>query len=297
MAEHELAGLRCSEVLELSGAFVLGALPREEADAVRAHLAACPEAHAEVAELGAVLPALFETVEPVEPPAGLKSRILAAAAAGAQRDADAAPAGAIPLSAEPPVAAVEPPDAFEPERTLKPFPASDTDRRTGPISIFRRPAWAALAMAAAVAAVALGAWNIQLRDQLGSLTAYREGVVEVIEEASRPGAQLAVLTAPEDPAGPTGLAAVGADGSVALVMRDLAPTNGTQVYETWLIAGDGNPIPIGSFTVDTSRTASFTTSRPSLGAGVTVALSLEPQPGATAPTVVVAVGAATSQES
>ncbi|HXG25365.1 MAG TPA: anti-sigma factor, partial [Candidatus Binatia bacterium] len=111
------------------------------------------------------------------------------------------------------------------------------------------------------------------------------------------GAQLAILNPPDNPAGPSGLAAVGADGSVALVMRDLAPTSGTQVYETWLIGADARPIPIGHFTVDASRTASFVTARASLGPGVTVALSLEPGPGATTPTTVVALGQAGAQES
>lgn len=284
MAEHELGGLRCSDVLEASGAFVLGALAPAEADAIRRHLAECPEAHAEVAELGGVLPAFFEAVEPVEPPAGLKERLLAAAAAETQR---AAGTRVAVDSAGP-----------EPERTLTPYPAAEPERRRLDLgSIFRRPIWAGVALAAALGVVALGAWNIQLQGERDALAAYRAGVVEVLEEATRPGAQLAVLTPPEDPSGPSGLAAVGADGSVALVMRDLAPTTGTQVYETWLIGSDGNPIPIGSFTVDASRTASFTTARASLGPGVTVALSLEPSAGATVPTVVVAVGTARAEES
>ena len=288
MPEHEFAGLRCSDVLELSGAFVLSALPPDEAEAVRRHVAACPEAHAEIMELGSVVPALFETVEQVEAPAGLKERILAAAAAeqaamGARTDrtVDTQPAAA------------------DTQRTVKPYPsAADTQRRAFDLgALFRRPIWAGVAAAAVVAAIALGALSLQLRTEIDGLTAYRNGVVEVLEEAARPGAQLAVLSAPEDPAGPTGLAAVGADGSGAMVMRDLAPTTGTEVYEAWLIGAEGTPIPIGSFQVDDSRTASFTTARASLGPGVTVALSREPAAGATAPTVVVAVGVASSQQS
>ena len=279
MADHLFAGLRCADVLELSGAFVLGALSPEEASAVRQHLAECPEAHAEIAELGSVLPALFESVEPLAPPMGLKARILQAAAADTQRADDSQQAS-------------DTRPAVEPERTLKPFPEADTGRRGfNPGSIFRRPVWAAVAMAAVVAAVALGAWNIQLRNDLETLTAYREGVVEVLEEAARPGARLAVLTAPEDPAGPSGLVAVGGDGTVALVMRDLAPTTGTQVYEAWVIAGDNAPIPVGSFTVGNDRTASFTTAHPTAGPGITVALTLEPAAGATTPTMpIVALG-------
>jgi anti-sigma factor RsiW len=296
VADHDLAGLRCSDVLELSGSFVLGALAPEELDAVRAHLAACPEAHAEVAELGAVVPALFETAERVEPPAGLKARILAAAAAEQQAEATAR-AAETQRRGE----ALRAPDTQGPvdaERSIEPFPTADAQRRGWDLgAIFRRPIWAGIAAAAVVAAIALGALSLNLRTQLEGLTAYRNGVVEVLEEAARPGAQLAVLVAPQTAPGPTGLAAVGADGSVALVMRDLAPTTGTQVYTAWLIGDEGTPIPVGDFKVDDSRSASFTTARATLGPGVTVALSLEPQAGATSPTTVVALGTARGQAS
>jgi anti-sigma factor RsiW len=73
--------MTCDQIRDLAGAFVLGALSPAEADAVRAHLDSCDEAHAEIRELGGALPVLNESVPVVEPPAGLKSRIMAAAAA------------------------------------------------------------------------------------------------------------------------------------------------------------------------------------------------------------------------
>ena len=66
---------------------------------MRAHLATCPDEHAEIAELGSVLPALDASVPVVEPPAAVKARILAAAAA------DLAPPAAAPI----PVSAAERP--------------------------------------------------------------------------------------------------------------------------------------------------------------------------------------------
>ena len=75
-----MRGLTCDEVRELAGAFVLGALEPADDAAVRAHLATCPEAHEEIAELGGVLPVLGESVPLVEPPDGLRARIMAAAA-------------------------------------------------------------------------------------------------------------------------------------------------------------------------------------------------------------------------
>jgi len=278
MAEHTFASLTCSDVAELAPAFVLGALNAGESDAVRRHLADCPELHAEMAELNSVVPALFEVVEAIAPPADLKARILAAAAADLETRR-AAPATATPAA-----------------RPIVPTP---TPRRGWDLgAIFRRPVWAAVAAAAVIAAVALGAWNVQLRDQVAGLEAYRAGVVAILDQAARPGAQLAVLTDPAGAGGQSGLAAVAADGSVAIVMRDLAPTTGTQVYEAWLIGADQVPVAIGGFTVGGSGTASFTTSHASMGEGVVVALTLEPREGATAPTPpIVAAGQARAQSS
>jgi hypothetical protein len=165
-------------------------------------------------------------------------------------------------------------------------------------ALFRRPVWAAVSLAAALAVVILGVWNVQLRDQVADLSTYRNGVAAVLDQAAQPGSQLAVLAAPTGGTGPSGFAAVGADGSVALVMHQLAPTAGAQVYEAWLIAGTGAPVPIGGFTVGAGGAAAFSTGHSSLGAGVTVALTLEPGPGATTPTLpIIAAGKAAGQSS
>ena len=284
MAEHTFAGLTCSEVADLAPAFVLGALEAAESDSVRRHLAECPEPHPEMAELYSVVLALFEVVEPVAPPAGLRDRILTSAAVDTQREAEA-----------PPAADTRPGEAPRAAPDVRRLSTRD-ERTPGWTGIFRRPIWAAVSLAAALAVVVMGFWNLQLQREIGTLAAYREGVVEVIEQASAPGAQLAVLAPPEG-GGPTGLAAVGADGTVALVMRDLAPTTGTQVYEAWIIAGQAAPVPIGEFTVAQGGLGTFRTAQPEASEGVLVALSLEPGPDSTTPTTVVAVGQAQPRQS
>lgn len=279
MAEHTFAGLTCAEVADLAPAFVLGALEAAASDTVRRHLAECPEAHAEMAELHSVVPALFEVVEPVAPPAGLKDRILAAAAADTQRVTDASR-----VAAAPPASDVQRPRVVG-------------DRAPGWTSIFRRPVWAAVSLAAVLAVVALGAWNLDLQDRNRALAAYQQGVEQVLAEAAQPGAQLAVL-APTAGGGPSGLAAVAEDGTVAIVMRNLAPTSGSEVYEAWLIAGDLAPVPIGEMRVGADGTAALVTNQVPLGSGVTVALTLEPGPDSTAPTKTpVAAGQAKAQAS
>src|SRR5829696_5041441 len=72
--------MTCDEIRDLAPAYVLGALERDEERAVAEHLRTCPDVHAEIAELGSVVPYLDETVPLVEPPASLRERILSAAA-------------------------------------------------------------------------------------------------------------------------------------------------------------------------------------------------------------------------
>jgi anti-sigma-K factor RskA len=76
-------------------------------------------------------------------------------------------------------------------------------------------------------------------------------------------------------------------------MRDLAPTTGSQVYETWVISGENAPVPVGGFAVGSTGQAAFTTQPSPAPAGATIALTLEPQAGAKAPTLpIVSVGKA-----
>ncbi len=74
MTEH------VSDDLEL---YALGALRPGEADRVTAHLATCPACREELNEVAIVVNALPDMVPLREPPAGLKERILSAAAADA----------------------------------------------------------------------------------------------------------------------------------------------------------------------------------------------------------------------
>ena len=266
--------LTCDEVREMAGAFVLGALDPAEAAAVRAHLDTCDDVHEEIAELGGVLPALAESVPVVEPPEGLKARIMAAAAADLEeRTAAVATSGAT---------------ATVPEPT--PFPsASERTERKARTST---GSWI-LRIAAVVAIVGLAGWNLLLQNQLNATEAYQRSVAAVIDVAAQPGSLTAILT-PADGTG-SGFAAVGTDGTVALAARDLAPTSGSTVYTTWAIGRDGVPLALGDFTVGSDGTGAIESSSPALAAGTVIALTREPTPGMTAPTgPVVSKGVATA---
>jgi anti-sigma-K factor RskA len=272
----DVATLTCDEVREMAGAFVLGALEPADEAAVRAHLVTCEDAHAEIVELGGVLPALAESVPVVEPPVGLKARIMAAAAADLEertaRPSDVAPTAAPTV----------------PEPTAFPTPAERDVRRARTST----GTWV-LRAAAVLAIVALGGWNLLLQNQLTAAQAYEQSVAAVLDVAAQPGSLTAILT-PDDGTG-SGLAAVRADGAVTLAMQDLAPTTGSTVYTAWAIGGDGVPVAIGDFTVGSDGTASFAAPTSPLASGTVLALTREPTPGATAPTgPIVSKGVATA---
>ena len=267
--------MTCDDIRDLAAGFVLDALEPDEMDAVRAHLASCDDAHGEIAELASALPALAASAPVMEPSAGLGARIRAAAAADLAADVPSAPASPSPLVAVPPAVA---------PAAVTPIPAR---RRPGLLS-------SVLGIAAVLAIVVLGGWNVALQNQLSDAQAYEQSVAAVLEVGGQPGALTAVLTA-EGGGGASGLAAVSAGGEVTLAMQSMAPTTGTQVYEAWMIAGEDAPVALGGFQVDSSGTASFEGGGLPTDPGIVLALTLEPGPGATAPTgPIVASGAATS---
>lgn len=287
----EPGGLTCDEVRDLAASFVLGALPEPEMEAVREHLADCPELHDEFTELGAVVPALDVAVPIMEPPSALRDRIMAVAAADldARRQAEAAVIE--------PVATLPESDAMGPE-PAEPEPATAPGPAAGPIPIEtarrRRPLTWVAGIAAVLAIVVLGAWNLSLQGQLNAAQSYQQQVASVLDAAGTPGALTAVLSAPSGQ-GPNGIAAVTSDGKMRIAMRDLAPTSGDEVYEAWMILPNTAPAPVGGFTVGSSGAGFIEAGGVPAQPGLVLALTREPRPGMTAPSGdPVSVGTTTS---
>lgn len=150
-----------------------------------------------------------------------------------------------------------------------------------------------LRIAAVLVIAVLGGWNLLLQNDLSAARSYQQSVAAVLDTAAQPGSLTAVL-AGEGGTG-TGLAAVDSGGNVALAIRNLAPTSGAAVYEAWVIASDGVPVPLGGFQVGKNGTASFRASGLPTASGIVLALTLEPGPGATTPTLpIVSKGVATA---
>jgi Anti-sigma-K factor rskA len=272
------ADLTHDEALDLAASFVLGALDVDEMAAVRAHLTTCQQSHTDFEELAGVVPVFHAAVQPIEPPPGLKDRIMAAAAADLEaRRREAQPATAVPAPAAP--------------------AAPPAVRPTGPVPVPRQPRWSwALAIAAVLAIVALGGWNLSLQSQLSEQQAYQQQVATVLDAAAQPGALAAIMKGPTAEA-PSGLAVVTPDGAMRIAMRDLAPTTGQEVYEAWAILPDAAPVPLGGFRVGSNGVGYLEADGLPTQSGVVLALTREPGPGATAPTtdpVSVGTAAATS---
>ena len=289
--------MTCDDARDLAPGFVLGALSPDEASAVRAHLATCEQEHAEFAELGGVVPYLADSLAPVEPPTGLRSRLLAAAAAerpGAARESAAKSVaaerpGASPVVVEASAAPTAPPAGAAATSPI-PFPsAADREQRAAD-RVSRRGTWT-LRIAAVLAIAVLGAWNLQLQSRLfgveGDLAAaqaYRAAVTAVLDVAAQPGAQSGFLAAADPGSQATGLVAA-SGGSVILAVQNLAPTTGAQVYEAWVIVGESAPVPLGGFEVGPGGTGVFRGSTALAASGAIFALTLEPARGATTPTL------------
>lgn len=269
--------LDCDAVRDVAPLFVAGALEPAAAAAVREHLAGCDDPHPELLELGEAVTALLEAIEPAEPPAALKTRLLGDAEADL-REGRHPSAAADRGSVAAPVEAPSPP-------------------ATGIVSLDRardgrRPGLGWLAVAAAlVVALGLGGWNLALRGQLADAQAYQAGVDAALDLAAQPGSVVALLVTADGAS--AGFGVVGGDGTVRLALRGLAPTSGTQVYTAWGIAGDAAPVPLADIRVGADGVALATGTSPATQPGMVLALTLEPTDGATAPTLpIVASGVA-----
>ncbi len=279
------------EATDLAAGYVLHVLEPADDAAVRDHLATCNLPHPEFEELGSVASALLELDESrlVEPPVGLRDRILAAAAAGSP------PALGVtaPVAAAAPAVAAPSAEAAAPAAPPTAFPtAAQREERTVRRTRASRLDWA-IRIAAVIAIVALGAWGIGLQRQLSDAQAFDQAVASVVRAAGEPGAKTVVLTAAQGQQG-SGIAAVQPDGSVVLAMHDLSATSGSDVYTAWVIV-DSKPTSLGDFEVGANGTSGFTSGPATTPAGATIAITREPNAGNQAPQgPVVSAGVATA---
>ena len=271
--------LTCDEIRDLAPLFVTGALDPDEMDAVREHLAGCDDAHAELLELGEAATALLETVEPAEPPAALKSRLLAAAAADLE-------------SGRHPSTAARGRGTGRGARRQR--HATGADRAATSAGAARRPRRRARTRRRS--RFALGprgrgrdrrgrARRLEHRAQQRALDApqaYRSGVDQALDLAAQPGSVTALISRATTGRRP-GFGVIGADGTVKLAMRGLAADHGLAGLHGLVDRGGDRRRCRWATSRRIGRDRARHRARARRRAGAVIALTLEPNAGNTAP--------------
>lgn len=254
-------------------AYVVGALTDEETAEFERHLIECDECVAEVLDARAVASAL-STVVATDPPAGLRSRVLAEIATTPQDESPSATTEDRPL-----VAVGSPTPAPQAGQ-----PGAPEGSNVVPI----RPSWRSrgtslLAAAAVIAAVGFGGWAIQSSQDARASR-------EAAEVAASQSAALQNLLSADDvrtvsgrfaKTDHTGTVVMSQErGQAMLVTSGLPDLPDDKVYEAWTI--DGDPEPAGTFTSD-GDAAMVELPDATFGAD-SVAVTVEPDGGSPEPT-------------
>jgi anti-sigma-K factor RskA len=205
----------CADVDALSGALALGAVDGDELRAARDHLATCQEPHAELRSLLGADAALAASLEPIQPPAGLRDRLMATVAEAPQE-------GAAPRVVDAPV------------------PAADEPRhaRRGWLDWLSPDVARPLAVAAVVALIAVGVWGLSLSAQLSEQQRALDEVAAVADGATAHRV---------DGEAGRGYVVDTPGTGASLVVANVTELEDDQLYELWLIGPDGTPVDVGTF--------------------------------------------------
>jgi hypothetical protein len=277
MSDPRLAGqhpLTCAEVEDLAALYVIDALAADEAAAVAAHLASCPEPHPAIAELAPLGPALGSAADPVDAPVELRRRVLAAIASTPQVPD---PVTAPPVRPEPAPVSSAPPVPAEP------IPAAPGIARPGLLERLFGGGGRGWVMAAAIGLVLvlIGAGLVATLqrgdDQAGRLAL----LADAVRVAATGEADVATLTGSGPAAGATGYAVFREGEPGYIVVTGLPSVPADEAFQAWYIA-DGAPVSAGLLTVSDGL-GTLTDLEPVPGTAV-VALTVEERPGVDAPT-------------
>lgn len=207
----------CADVDSLAGALALGAVDADELRAAREHLATCPEPHTELRSLLGADAALVAGLEPIQPSASLRGRLMATVAETPQDRA----------VAEAPTARTT--TTPEPERP-----------RRGWLDWLSPNVARPLAVAAVIALIALGIWGYTVSSQLTEQRDALRAVAEAITAGETPH--------PVEGAAGRGFVVDTAGAGASFVVTDASALDGNQLYVLWLIGPDGAaPVDVGAF--------------------------------------------------
>ena len=236
--------MTCAEVADLAGLYVLDALEPAERERVAAHLASCPEAHAEYAAAGGVAPALASLSEPIDAPPSLKTRVLA---------------------------------DYRATTVVRPAAAPVVELRR-----YRQP-WLGWAAAAAVLILAVTAgWAYVAQSRADQEAQRSNQIAAAIDVMLQPNSTVALLSGSGSALGAHGFAAFSANGNGYLVMVGLPDAPAGRTYQAWYLSG-GQATSAGLLSVDAKGNAVLKGSVAGLAAD-SVALTIEPAGGVAQPT-------------
>ncbi|MEX0750768.1 MAG: anti-sigma factor [Dehalococcoidia bacterium] len=242
--------MNCQQADELIGAYALDALPDAEAAELRAHIATCANHAAQAVEMRALAARMPALVEPMQPPEGLRARILEAVreAPQAQTRNAAAPRSIV----------------RGPRRAVR--AARDTSRGW-------RYAWGAVAAVLVAAIGGLLAWNVVLMNRLDD-----DGVSEF--------ASAITTWAPLQSANGENSGMVvyfGETDEAVVIAHGISPLDASrQAYQLWSMR-DGQAVSLGLMNIDESGRASMAIPYDALAADA-LAITIEPRDGSAQPT-------------
>lgn len=277
VAAHE----EYEDLLALNALDALDAADRERLDA---HLATCPACRARAEELRYAVAPLARLVDPVEPPAELRGRLLEAVRARPHDETDARPShGRI---------------ASQDKSNVVQFPVRS--ERKG--RYFERFALIAAAITIAILGVALFKASRRAEDLENQVARERIRIEEQARELNRERETRSLLAAPDSytavlsgtPEAPRARARIAMNPQTkraVLFARDLPPAPAGKQYQLWFIAGE-NVLPGGVFTTDADGSAVLDDRVPPAAGQVTAqsaarmvfAVTLEPAGGTASPT-------------
>jgi anti-sigma-K factor RskA len=240
--------MTCSQVDELAGAFALGAMDADEQAALRAHVATCDQPHLELRDAPGVGLLLAASLDPVTPSPALRDRLMATIDRMPQTPAT---------------------------------PALPHAARRGWLDWLSPRVARPLALAAAVALLAVGVWNVSLQSQLGQRDAALRAVADAIS-----GGEVAFRV--DGSAGRGYVVDTHGEGA-ALVVADLADLPADRLYELWLLDASGAPVAVGTFSPTDAAVAVVAVERDLTGYA-TFAVTVEAQRVAAPSTTPVMIG-------
>lgn len=255
----------CEELEELIPAYVLDAVDQGDRARIESHLPHCRQCSQLVESYQPVTDLLAYAARPAEPREELKYRVLAATM--------------LPV---PPM----------PQRKILPAPAPSPLAQFSAwlSSLFRAPAWSAIAL---LLLLAFGVWNITLQNQIAQQAATVQQVAAQMSQQRDFLTALAYSDGQPHHLQGTQVAsqAVGRlysgyeDNSFIVITNEMPSLKPNQAYQLWLIDASGNRTSGGVFTVDAQGQGWLIGHAPKpLSEYTSVGVTVEPSGGSPGPT-------------